>query len=325
MCEMNDPAAVYAAQLSARQRDAAAFESTNARFAYARLAIAIAAAAVVWLALSSGYSILWVLIPVCAFVALMMAHERVQRRVQRLRRAQTFFERGVARLKGEWEGHGETGEGYLDPAHPYFRISISSARRRFSSCSRRRVRTSGSHAGEMAVDAGGSGGSASASSRGGGTTHATRSARTTRGISEDARTGVDPVSLARWGEAEPQLAGRGLRISVWAFRILGIAGLAAGFVGMIATAGFVKMAPSAVVFGRDLFLLALAVNGIFYYRNRAAMERVVAAVDEAAHELRLVADVLALLEKQSFRAPMLASCARRSIPKARRLPCVSPG
>ena len=125
-------------------------------------------------------------------------------------------------------------------------------------------------------------------------------------LAEDARTGVDPVSLARWGEAEPQLAGRGLRSSVWAFRILGIAGLAAGFVGMIAAAGFVKMAPSAVVFGRDLFLLALAVNGIFYYRNRAAMERVVAAVDEAAHEFRLVADVLALLERQSFRAPLLA-------------------
>jgi MutS domain V len=306
VCEMNDPAAVYAAQLSARQRDAAAFESTNARFAYARLAIAIAAAAVVWLALSSGYSILWVLIPVCAFVALMMAHERVQRRVQRLRRAQTFFERGVARLKGEWEGHGETGEGYLDPAHPYAQdLDLFGKASLFELLS-----TARTHIGEAMlakwlltpeVPAGVRARQA-----------AVEELRTQLDLreqlavlSEDARTGVDPISLARWGEAEPQLAGRGLRFSVWAFRILGIAGLAAGFVGMIAAAGFVKMAPSAVVFARDLFLLALAVNGIFYYRNRAAMERVVAAVDEAAHELRLVADVLALLEKQSFRAPLL--------------------
>jgi MutS domain V len=124
-------------------------------------------------------------------------------------------------------------------------------------------------------------------------------------LAEDARTDVDPVSLAQWGEAPPKLAGRGLRISAWAFRILGIAGLAAGFIAMIAAAGFVKMSPGAVVFSRDLFLLALAVNGFFYYRNRAPMEAVVAAVDEAAHELRLVAEVLALLEKQSFHAPLL--------------------
>jgi hypothetical protein len=306
VCEINDPAAVYAAQLSARQRDAAAFESTNARFAYARLAIAVTAAAVVWLALSRGYSILWVLIPVCAFVALMMAHERVQRRVQRLRRAEAFFERGIARLKGEWEGHGETGEGYLDPAHPYAQdLDLFGKASLFELLS-----TARTHIGEAtlakwllapevparvlarqaAVDE----------------LRAQLDLREQLAVlAEDARTGVDPVSLARWGEAEPQLAGHGLRVSVWAFRVLGIAGLAAGFVGMIAAAGFVKMAPSAVVFGRDLFLLALAVNGIFYYRNRATMEKVVVAVDEAAHELRLVADVLALLEKQSFRAPLL--------------------
>ena len=115
----NDPAAVYAALLSERRQDAAGFDRNNARFAYARLAIAISAAVVVWLALSRGYSVLWVLVPVVAFVALMMAHERVLRRVQRLRRAEGFFERGLARVKGDWEGRGETGERYLDPAHPY--------------------------------------------------------------------------------------------------------------------------------------------------------------------------------------------------------------
>jgi DNA mismatch repair ATPase MutS len=75
---------------------------------------------------------------------------------------------------------------------------------------------------------------------------------------------------------------------------------------MIAEAGFVKVPGWFVLFGRDLFLLALAVNGIFYYRNRGRMDVVVAGVDEAAHELRLLADVLRLLEEQSFRAPLLA-------------------
>ncbi len=303
----NDPTAVYAALLSERRRDAAAFDRNNARFAYARLAIAISAAVVVWLALSRGYSILWVLVPVGAFVALMMAHERVLRRVQRLRRAEAFFERGLARLKGDWEGRGETGERYLDPAHPYAQdLDLFGKASLFELLS-----TARTHIGEATLAkwllAPASPEHVRARQAAVEELRARLDLREQLAVlAEDARTGVDPVSLAQWGEAAPQLASRGLRVSAWAFRILGIAGLVAGFVGMIAAAGFVKMAPSAVVFGRDLFLLALAVNGIFYYRNRALMEPVVAAVDEAAHELRLLAEVLALLEKQSFHAPLLA-------------------
>ena len=207
---------------------------------------------------------------------------------------------------GDWDGHGETGERYLDPAHPYAQdLDLFGKGSLFELLSAART-----HIGEatlakwllapeapevvLARQA------------------AVEELRTQIDLreqlavlAEDARTGVDPVSLALWGEAAPQLSGRGLRASVWAFRILGIAGLAAGFIGMIAAAGFLKTPAWVQVSGRDLFLLALAVNGIFYYRNRAAMELVVGAVDEAAHELRLLAEVLALLEKRSFHAPLL--------------------
>ncbi len=302
----NDPSALYGALLAERQRDAADLERANARFAYARLGIAISAAVVVWLALSKGYSILWILAPAAAFVALMMAHERLLRKLERRRRATSYFERGLARLTGDWDGHGETGERYLDPAHPYAQdLDLFGKGSLFELLSAART-----HIGEatlakwllapeapevvLARQA------------------AVEELRTQIDLreqlavlAEDARTGVDPVSLALWGEAAPQLSGRGLRASVWAFRILGIAGLAAGFIGMIAAAGFLKTPAWVQVSGRDLFLLALAVNGIFYYRNRAAMELVVGAVDEAAHELRLLAEVLALLEKRSFHAPLL--------------------
>jgi MutS-like protein len=302
----NQPAAVYAALLSERQRDAAELEGANARFAYARLAIAIIAAAVVWLALSNGYSILWVLLPAGAFVALMMAHERLLRQLKRRKRAEAFFEHGIARLKGDWAGHGETGERYLDAAHPYaqdldlfgkaslFEL-MSSARTHIGEATLaqwllapetpERIRARQAAVEELRGELG--------------------LREQLAVLAEDARTGVDPVSLAHWGEAAPQLASPGLRASVWAFRTLGIAGLAAGFASMITGAGLVHLPPWADIAGRDLFLLALAVNGIFYYRNRASMELVVGAVDEAAHELGLLAAVLALLEKQSFRAPLL--------------------
>lgn len=302
----NDPAAVYAALLSERQRAAAALERQNARFAYARLAIFLGAAVVIWLALSRGYSILWVLFPVCAFVALMMMHERLLRALDCRRRAAAYFELGLARLNGEWQGRGETGERYLDVAHPYAQdLDLFGKASLFELLSAART-----HIGEatlakwMLAPA---------------PPEAVRARQAAveelrlqielreqlAVLAEDARSGVDPIALAQWGEAAPQLAGRGLRISLWGFRILGIAGLAAGFIAMIAASGFVTPPAWVEVFGRDLFLLALAVNGIFYYRNRAPMEVVVAGVDEAAHEMRLLSAVLALLEKQSFRAPML--------------------
>ncbi len=302
----NDPEALYRTLLAERQNEFASLERKNARFAYARLAIAICIAVIIWLALSKGYSILWILIPVGAFIVLMMVHERLLRRIDRRRRAVAYFERALARLSGDWQGRGETGESFLDPAHPYAQdLDLFGKGSLFELLSAART-----HIGEATLARWLLAPAPPATVRE--RQEAVDELRTQLDLreqlavlAEDARTGVDPVSLARWGEAAPQLAGPGLRASVWAFRIFGIAGLTAGFIGMVAAAGFLKMPPWEVVFARDLFLLALAVNGIFYYRNRVSMESVVAAVDEAAHELRMLADVLALLEKQSFHSPLL--------------------
>ncbi len=302
-----DPAAAYAALLSERRSETAALEGANARFAYGRLAIAVAAVAVAWLALARGFSILWILLPIGAFIALMMGHERLQRKLERRRRAEAYFERGLARIAGEWQGRGERGERYLDPAHPYAKdLDLFGEGSLFELLSAART-----HIGEATLAAW------LLAPETPGVARARQAAveelRTRLDLreelavlAEDARTGVDPESLAAWGEAAPRLEGAAMRRSVWAFRVLGVAGLAAGFVAMIAAAGFVHAPAWAVVAGRDLFLLALAVNGIFYWRNRAPVDAVVAAVDEAAHELRLLVDVLALLERQDFQSPLLA-------------------
>jgi hypothetical protein len=302
----NDPVSIYSALLSQRRQETAALLGKHARFAYARLGLAVCAAAVVWLALQRGFSILWILAPAAAFVGLMMAHERVLRQLERRRRAEAFYERALSRLTGAWEGRGETGEKYADAAHPYARDLdlfgkgslfelLSTARTHIGEATlarwlREPADPALARARQAAVEE----------------LRAQLDLRERLAVlAEDARSGVDPVSLARWGEAPAQLAGGGLRAWVWAFRIFGIAGLAAGFMAMAGGAGFVKLPGWFDVFGRDLFLLALAVNGIFYYRNRVPMEAVVAAVDEAAHELRLLTEVLALLESQSVQAPLL--------------------
>ncbi len=304
---IQDPAATYAALLAERKQDAGRLEQSHARFGYARLAIAVGGAIVAWLALTGSFSILWLVVPLAAFVGLLIMHERLLARLERLRRAQTFFQRGLGRLNGDWAGHGETGERYIDPAHPYAQdLDLFGKASLFEMLCAART-----HIGEDTL------------------AHwlmtpapppavAERQAAIDelRGrvdlreqiaiLAEEARKGVEPEALAKWGEAQPQLTSPSLRAAIWGFRIFGIAGFVAGLVAMGGTAGMVSLPPWFAYFGRDFFLLALAVNGIFYYRNRAPMDAVAVAVDEAAHELRLLAEVLALIEKQTFHTPLLA-------------------
>src|SRR5476649_1979427 len=52
----------------------------------------------------------WVLAPGAVFVALIVIHERLLKAMERRRRAQRYFEKGMARLDGKWIGTGEPGD-----------------------------------------------------------------------------------------------------------------------------------------------------------------------------------------------------------------------
>ena len=55
------------------------------------------------------------------FVALAVRQEKLLASIRYRTRAISFYERGLARLNDRWAGAGETGERFLDPAHPYAR------------------------------------------------------------------------------------------------------------------------------------------------------------------------------------------------------------
>jgi DNA mismatch repair ATPase MutS len=78
-----------------------------------RLAVVLAGAALAWWNF-------WLLpIPVAAFIALMVVHERVARQEAFERRAIGYYERALERLDNRWAGHGEAGDRFQDADHPY--------------------------------------------------------------------------------------------------------------------------------------------------------------------------------------------------------------
>jgi hypothetical protein len=280
----------------------AAGEQRHYALGYLRLGIALAGLAVVWFALTThALSVAWVAVPMAAFVAAIIIHERLLAGQELRRRAARFFERSLARLDGQWAGTGETGAQYLKPEHLYaLDLDLFGKGSLFEL-----LCTARTHIGEETLAAWLLTPAAPETVRE--RQQAVNELRTRVDLREDlavlaeeARTGVDPVSLAAWGEGPPLLES-GVRGPLWLFTSLGIAGLAALLVSI-----FAGLPENVSTMLRDFFLLAFLGEMLYLHRIGKRAAPVVAAVEAAAHELRLISGVLERLEREIFQAPLLA-------------------
>ncbi|MGB9455902.1 MAG: hypothetical protein WCB12_07670 [Bryobacteraceae bacterium] len=322
---IQQPRDIYTTLLQERRASILAGEGRQRGLGYWRLATVAVAGALVWLALSSAHiTILWTLIPAALFVALMAVHARLTRKLEKQRRAARFFERGLARLDGTWPGTGNTGETYLDMAHPYAQdLDLFGIGSLFELLSTARTRAGEQTLARWLLEPAEPPVVASRQA----SVEELRPRLDLREdlavLAEDARTGVDADSLAAWGGAPPRLGGRGRRLGLWACTLLGISGAVAGVALLLNLTGSIVLATGTGLLLRDLFLATLAINGWFYYRHQKSTNEVVAAVDRAAHELGLITEVLVLLERERFQAPLLvslrASLTAEGAPPSRRL------
>jgi CBS domain-containing protein len=305
---MHDPEETYSRLLAERQAEIAAREARHRRLGYYRLAAFLAAGAIVWLALAGSVSILWVLAPAAAFAALIVIHERLLAVLERRRRAVRFYEKGLARLEGSWAGTGDTGERFLDPAHPYAQdLDLFGKGSLFELLS-----TARTHIGEETL----AGWLLSPAdpvvvrSR----QEAVEELRPRVDLREDlavlaeeAHTGVNPGSLAEWGESPPLLTSRSLRVKVRLATALGAIGAICLMVVLAHMMGALPLTDLEAGVARDLFLLAIVVNGWFLHKHKQEFGAVAGAVENAAHQLRLLSEVLFRLERERFKSPLLAA------------------
>src|SRR5450432_2984280 len=109
----------YRARLAARRAAVAAHDQRHRTLGNLRLLVFVTAAVLAWLVWGRGVaSPVWLALPATAFVGLMVAHERVLRARKACQRAVAHYERALARLDGQWAGHGEDGARFLDKLHP---------------------------------------------------------------------------------------------------------------------------------------------------------------------------------------------------------------
>ena len=303
---MQDPGLIYSQLLDKRRLDLAARDQQHRVFGYLQLAAVVSALAAVGLALFHKVSIFWVFAPAAAFATLFIIHERLLRVSERRRHSIRYFERALDRLEGKWAGQGEAGDRFLDPAHPYAEdLDLFGKGSLFELLCTARTQVGVETLAEwllypadpdtvrsrqLAVDD-------------------LRSQVDWREelavVADEARSGVHATALAAWGEAAPLLASRRLRILTTALALLGVPGLVAFLAYSLYMLGIVHLSERMAVLSRDFFVLVLFINGTFLFKQRRRVDLVVAAAEEAAHELKLLSEVLLRIERQSFRAPLL--------------------
>jgi MutS domain V len=114
------PTGQYSTQLADRSARVARFDLLNARIESMRLGIGASFLIIAWLCFGPArVSALWLTIPVLAFIALLVYHQRIRNLRTQAQRAADFYQAGLNRLNDQWSGKGTSGARFEVPHHIY--------------------------------------------------------------------------------------------------------------------------------------------------------------------------------------------------------------
>ena len=289
------PHGAYSERLAAREASLRALQLRRLRLGTLRLLIILGFGAVCWLAWKGSASLWWAALPLAIFVGLMWLQSRIQRDAELVRRGIRFYERGLARLENRWQGDGESGERFLSPQHPYGSdLDIFGKASLFELLSTARTRGGEAKLADwlsapapldelrrrhQAVDE-------------------LRPLLDLReqlaALGDDYRAGVHPDHLIAWAETPAPPFPKAQRITALLF-----AAMQAGLLTWWLLSLFTDVRAEIAVLAFGLL------EGAFALTLRGHIVGIIHGVHEASHDLDLLSELLAVLERQDFRSPRL--------------------
>ncbi|MEP7338096.1 MAG: DNA mismatch repair protein MutS, partial [Acidobacteriota bacterium] len=294
-----DPHNEYAQRLEARRRSLADLQQRSRKIWITRRILFGIIFVMGILAFDHHISAWWILLPVVAFVALMVRHQRMHREEDRLTRGVKFYERGQARLEDRWAGTGETGVQFAEKQHPYAEdLDLFGEGSLFELLSTARTKAG---EGKLAQWLKAPAGIEEIRAR----QAAVEELRAKLDLREDlallgaeVRAGVHTEEVETWGKAPPVFTAKQIPVLLM----------------IIATTGVLTLAAVVIWFqyGVRLPTLAAVLCGLFIYsRYRQQVSQVISAVERPSRELNLLSEILARLEAESFQTPKLAALRAR--------------
>ncbi|MGD0735278.1 MAG: mismatch repair protein [Terracidiphilus sp.] len=284
------PAAVYTRRLEELQQEQSADQQREKGLGLAKLLVAALTLIAALVLLRYTAFLEFVALPIVLFIVLAVMQEKLIRTLRIRSRCIVFYQRGLARLNGEWAGTGETGDRFLDPLHPYARDLdlfgkasifelLCTARTRAGEETLARWLQVAAPVDEVLLRQ-----EAIRDLKG-----RVRFREELFSLGETVRLGVQPDALVKWGESGPFFPLQATRIATTVLGLLWIAGM----VGW-------------AVWGLGAYALAISVlNLAWAHRLHARFEEAAGRIENATEDLELLAGVLEHLEKEQFSAPKL--------------------
>lgn len=235
---------------------------------------------------------LTVLLPLAAFIALVVVHDGYLRREQRAGRVRRFFEDGLARLDDAWAGRGDAGERYRDPLHPYAQdLDVFGPGSLFELLATTRTQTGADRLAAWLCEGA-----------------SPETIRERQAAVEELRPRLGmrlemAIAGDEAGSADQQDA-----LEAWA--AAPAAALSRAVFGLAIVASVCSITGLALFLLTDRgpapFLVAVTLQGLFALSIRGRVQPVLAAADTPVGSLARSASLLACVENESFEAPLLA-------------------
>jgi hypothetical protein len=291
-----NPREAYNQRLSRRRETFAQHQRNHIRIGQIRLTIFALAAVLAWASFYKGAISAWFLLaPLLLFAGALAYHQSLMRRMECARRAVNFYERAIDRLDGKWAGRGESGERFRNPQHPYADdLDLFIPGGVFEMLSSARTR-----AGENTLASWLMQPAPMETLRG--RHQAIGELRDKIDLREDLfvqggdfTAGVNPEALVAWA-GQPLVCVS--RTHGTLFKVMGAAGIVA--LGFLIGSEFKGM-------GQEIaMLLVVLINLGIMFRYRQVVAQVTAALEHPAQDLVLFSSVLARIEREQFRSPLL--------------------
>ena len=282
----HDPRADYARHLQSRRASLVEAIGRHVRFGNLRGAVFVAA---------------------CYWAGARLEHAINGR--ARLGRAVMFYERALARLGGRWAGTGgETGDRFQDDGHLYARdLDLFGEASLFELLSSARTRI-----GEDTLAAWLKAPAEASVVRARQEAVVELAPRTDLRedlavLGENLRTGVNAEALAAWGERPAPLGSGAVPAWLWVLSAAGALAAAGAVAWLAAMFDFVSIGADRLSALRAYAVITWAVCQAVQWRFRASRAATFNDVDEAAHDLGLLSDVVGRLEAERFSAARLAT------------------
>ncbi len=285
-----NPEAIYTQRLADTQTAQTQLNQKDRRYVTAKLAVgALILALTFWSVKHPSISTLLGL-AVLTLIPLFIAHERVLRALRLNRQIVTFYQRGLARLHNQWHGHGEAGLHFLNDLHPYARdLDLFGSGGLFELLCTARTRAGEATLAQWLLAPAPI---AEIHLRQAAITELTPRLDLRQDLftlGEHIRLGVHPEALTAWGESSTPAISTGTRRLALVLAGLWLASLAAwGFLGL-----------------GNLAVTMSLINLGFSLRLQSRLNPAIDAVEKAAPDMQLLAEVLAFTESQQFTSAKL--------------------